>query len=42
MLQFRAMSDLDKQIKASRRILEKFNKDWDAAIAKLKNEKASG
>jgi hypothetical protein len=35
------MSGLDKQIKASRRVLEKISKDWDVAIAKLKNEKAS-
>jgi hypothetical protein len=36
----RKMSELDKKIKASRRLLEKINKDWDAAIAKLKKEKA--
>lgn len=35
------MPDLDKQIKASRRLLAKINKDWDAAIEKLKKEKAS-
>jgi hypothetical protein len=36
----RKMSELDKKIKASRRLLEKINKDWDAAIANLKKEKA--
>ena len=35
------MSDLNKKIKASRHVLEKISKDWDAEIAKLKKEKAS-